>query len=44
MYNRYVDGLATTVRADPAAYAAAAQSIVSNEYLGILGQTAEGRT
>ncbi len=35
MYNRYVDGLATIPRPDPAAYATAAQSIVSNGYLAI---------
>ena len=40
MYNRYVDGLATTVRPDPAAYAAAAQLIVNDGYLAILGQSA----
>jgi hypothetical protein len=40
MTNRYVDGLATTVRTDPAAYAEAAQAIVSDGYL-ILGQPPE---
>ena len=33
MYNRYVDGLSTTVRPDLAAYAAAAQAVVANGYL-----------
>jgi len=35
MYNRYVDGLATTVRPDPAAYATVAETLVRNGYLGI---------
>ncbi len=33
MYNRYVDGLATTVRPDQAAYAAAAQVVLNDGYL-----------
>jgi uncharacterized peroxidase-related enzyme len=33
MYNRYVDGLATTVRPDQAAYEAAAQLIMNDGYL-----------
>ena len=33
MYNRYVDGLATTLRPDQAAYAAAAQVILNDGYL-----------
>jgi uncharacterized peroxidase-related enzyme len=37
MNNRYVDGLATTVRADPAAYAEAASQVVNDGYLAILG-------
>jgi uncharacterized peroxidase-related enzyme len=41
MFNRYVDGLATTVRPDPAAYAAAAHGIVNDGYLAVLGQYAE---
>ena len=40
MYNRYVDGLGTTVRADPAAYAAVAETLVRNGYLGITAQPA----
>jgi uncharacterized peroxidase-related enzyme len=40
MYNRYVDGLATAVRADQAAYTAAAQLIVNGGYMAILGQSA----
>jgi uncharacterized peroxidase-related enzyme len=40
MTNRYVDGLATTVRTDPAAYAEAAHSIVSDGYVAMLGQRA----
>ncbi|MDQ2586816.1 carboxymuconolactone decarboxylase family protein [Saccharothrix yanglingensis] len=34
MYNRYVDGLATVVPADPAAYADTARHIVRQGYLG----------
>jgi hypothetical protein len=33
MFNRYVDGLATTVRPDQAAYEAAALVTVNNGYL-----------
>ncbi|HEY4465996.1 MAG TPA: peroxidase-related enzyme [Streptosporangiaceae bacterium] len=33
MFNRYVDGLATTVPGDPAAYAAGAQRLISDGYL-----------
>lgn len=33
MYNRYVDGLGTTVRPDQAAYEAAALVTVTNGYL-----------
>jgi uncharacterized peroxidase-related enzyme len=33
MFNRYVDGLATTVPSDPAAYAAGAQRLISDGYL-----------
>lgn len=36
MYNRYVDGLATTAPEDPASYAAAAQRITATGYLGAL--------
>jgi uncharacterized peroxidase-related enzyme len=35
MYNRYVDGLATTPLADPAGYAEMAKHIVANGYVGI---------
>ena len=38
MYNRYVDGLATTVRPDEAAYQAAAQVIVNDGYLPAVTQ------
>ena len=41
MTNRYVDGLATTVREDPAAYAEGAQAIVTHGYLALLRQPAE---
>jgi len=37
MTNRYVDGLATNVRADPAEYAKVAPLIVNNGYMAILG-------
>jgi uncharacterized peroxidase-related enzyme len=37
MFNRYVDGLATTVRPDPAAYAASAEVIVRDGYVAVLG-------
>jgi uncharacterized peroxidase-related enzyme len=40
MYNRYVDGLATTVRPDATAYAAAAQRVVNDGYLALVGQSA----
>ena len=40
MFNRYVDGLCTTLRADPAGYAAASQALVRDGYLGILAQPA----
>jgi len=40
MFNRYVDGLGTTLRADPAGYAAASQALVRDGYLGILAQPA----
>ena len=33
MFNRYVDGLATTVPGDPAAYATGAQRLISDGYL-----------
>jgi alkylhydroperoxidase family enzyme len=33
MFNRYVDGLATAVPSDPAAYAAGAQRLISDGYL-----------
>jgi alkylhydroperoxidase family enzyme len=33
MFNRYVDGLATTVPSDPAAYAAGARRLISDGYL-----------
>jgi uncharacterized peroxidase-related enzyme len=39
MYNRYVDGLATTVRPDPADYTAASELIVNDGYLALLGQS-----
>ncbi|MDL4777370.1 carboxymuconolactone decarboxylase family protein [Actinomadura xylanilytica] len=38
MFNRYVDGLATTVPKDPSGYVSAADVIVSAGYLGLLGQ------
>ncbi len=41
MYNRYVDGLATTVPEDPARYAAAADNIVNKGYTAILAGLAE---
>jgi uncharacterized peroxidase-related enzyme len=41
MYNRYVDGLGTLPAADPAEYATAAQSVISNGYLGKPAQPAE---
>lgn len=37
MYNRYVDGLGTTVPDDPSGYAAAAEVIVGDGYLAVLG-------
>jgi uncharacterized peroxidase-related enzyme len=37
MFNRYVDGLATTVRSDPAEYAASAEVIVRDGYVAVLG-------
>jgi uncharacterized peroxidase-related enzyme len=40
MYNRYVDGLATVARSDRAAYTAAAQLIVNDGYLALVGQSA----
>lgn len=40
MFNRYVDGLATTVRPDQAAYQAAAQVIVNDGYLPAVSQPA----
>jgi len=40
MYNRYVDGLATTVPEDPAQYAMNAQGIVNEGYLGISAEPA----
>lgn len=42
MYNRYVDGLATTPRPDQAAYEAAAQVTVHNGYLPAVSQSAAG--
>jgi len=33
MFNRYVDGLATTAPDDPGAYAAGAQRLISQGYL-----------
>lgn len=41
MFNRYVDGLGTTLRDDPAEYAAAAEMIVRDGYVAILGSAAE---
>ncbi|HEY1626827.1 MAG TPA: peroxidase-related enzyme [Streptosporangiaceae bacterium] len=41
MYNRYVDGLATNVRPDAAAYAAASELAVKHGYLAIVGRSAE---
>ncbi|HEY1627224.1 MAG TPA: peroxidase-related enzyme [Streptosporangiaceae bacterium] len=41
MFNRYVDGLATTVRPDAAGYARAAHGIVHDGYLAVLGQYAD---
>jgi uncharacterized peroxidase-related enzyme len=41
MYNRYVDGLATTVPEDPAGYAAAADGIVNKGYTAILTELVE---
>jgi uncharacterized peroxidase-related enzyme len=40
LYNRYVDGLATTVPDDPGGYAAMAELIVSNGYGVVSGQPA----
>lgn len=40
MFNRYVDGLATSPRPDPAAYATAAQAVVRDGYLGATKQPA----
>jgi uncharacterized peroxidase-related enzyme len=40
MYNRYVDGLATTLPEDPAGYAAAAEVIVNEGYLAGLAEPA----
>ena len=40
MFNRYVDGLATTVRPDQAAYEAAALVTVNNGYLPAVDQAA----
>jgi uncharacterized peroxidase-related enzyme len=39
MFNRYVDGLATTAQPDPAAYLAAAQKNINQGYLAALTQT-----
>jgi uncharacterized peroxidase-related enzyme len=39
MFNRYVDGLATTVRPDPAGYLTAAQQNINQGYLATLGQS-----
>jgi uncharacterized peroxidase-related enzyme len=39
MFNRYVDGLATTVRPDPAGYLTAAQLNISKGYLDTLDQS-----
>jgi len=33
MFNRYVDGLATTAADDPAAYAAGAQRLITQGYV-----------
>jgi uncharacterized peroxidase-related enzyme len=41
MYNRYVDGLATTLPEDPAQYAANAEGIVNEGYLGIRAEPAQ---
>jgi uncharacterized peroxidase-related enzyme len=41
MYNRYVDGLATTLPEDPAGYATAAERIVNKGYLAGLPQSAQ---
>jgi uncharacterized peroxidase-related enzyme len=38
MFNRYVDGLATTAQPDPAAYLAAAQKNINQGYLATLDQ------
>jgi uncharacterized peroxidase-related enzyme len=43
MYNRYVDGLATTLPEDPAGYAAAAEGIVAEGYLAGLAEPARAR-
>ena len=37
MFNRYVDGLATTLPDDPAGYAAAAEAIVNGGYAALAG-------
>jgi uncharacterized peroxidase-related enzyme len=37
MFNRYVDGLATTLPADPGGYAEMAESIVTNGYVAVAG-------
>ena len=39
MFNRYVDGLATTARPDPAGYLAAAQLNINQGYVATLGQS-----
>jgi hypothetical protein len=41
MYNRYVDGLATTLPEDPSQYAANAEGIVNVGYLGIPAEPAQ---
>ncbi len=43
MFNRYVDGLATTAPADPALYAARAERIVSGGYLALLAESQRQR-
>jgi uncharacterized peroxidase-related enzyme len=43
MYNRYVDGLATTARTDPAEYLAAAQRNISLGYVATLSEPGAGQ-
>jgi alkylhydroperoxidase family enzyme len=44
MFNRYVDGLATSLPEDRGIYATRAEHIVANGYLGVLAQTQQQGT